>query len=47
MVVESGGAVALADLMTDQAAAPLRGKRVLIVASGGHVDAALFASAIS
>jgi len=42
VVVESDGAVALAGLMTDSAAAPFRGKRVLIVASGEHVDAALF-----
>ena len=47
VVVEPGGAVALAGLMTDPAASPSRGKRVLIVASGGNVDAALFASAIS
>jgi threonine dehydratase len=46
VVVEPGGAVALAGLMTDPAASPLRGKRVLVVASGGNVDAALFASAI-
>jgi threonine dehydratase len=47
VVVEPGGAVALAGLMTDSNASPLRGKRVLIVASGGNVDATLFASAIS
>jgi threonine dehydratase len=46
VVVEPGGAVALAALMTDPAAASLRGKRVLVIASGGNVDAALFASAI-
>lgn len=47
VVVEPGGAVALAALMTDPAAASLRGKRILVIASGGNVDAALFASAIS
>ncbi|MGQ7938563.1 threonine ammonia-lyase [Paraburkholderia sp. D1E] len=47
VVVEPGGAVALAALMTDPVAASLRGKRVLVIASGGNVDAALFASAIS
>ncbi|HYS68063.1 MAG TPA: threonine/serine dehydratase [Paraburkholderia sp.] len=47
VVVEPGGAVALAALMTDPVAVSLRGKRVLVIASGGNVDAALFASAIS
>jgi threonine dehydratase len=47
VVVEPGGAVALAGMMADPTASALRGKRVLIVASGGNVDAALFAEAIS
>jgi threonine dehydratase len=46
VVVEPGGAVALAAMMADPNASALRGKRVLIVASGGNVDAALFAAAI-
>jgi threonine dehydratase len=46
VVVEPGGAVALAGMMTDAAASDLRGKRVLVVASGGNVDAALFAAAL-
>jgi threonine dehydratase len=46
VVVEPGGATALAALMADPAASALRGKRVLVVASGGNVDATLFASAI-
>ncbi|WP_438390994.1 threonine ammonia-lyase [Caballeronia sp. DA-9] len=47
VVVEPGGAVALAAMMADPAASALRGKRVLVIASGGNVDAALFASAIT
>lgn len=46
VVVEPGGAVALAAMMADPNASALRGKRVLIVASGGNVDAALFTEAI-
>ncbi|WP_122155848.1 threonine/serine dehydratase [Paraburkholderia sp.] len=47
VVVEPGGAVALAALVADPAAASLRGKRVLVIASGGNVDAALFGAAIN
>ena len=46
VVVEPGGAVALAAMMSDPAAHALVGKRVIVVASGGNVDAALFAEAI-
>ncbi|WP_024905236.1 threonine ammonia-lyase [Robbsia andropogonis] len=46
VVVEPGGAVALAAMMSDPAAHALVGKRVIIVASGGNVDADLFASCI-
>lgn len=46
VVVEPGGAVALAAMMADPNASALRGKRVLIVASDGNVDAALFTEAI-
>ncbi|WP_241015147.1 threonine ammonia-lyase [Burkholderia sp. Ac-20379] len=47
VVVEPGGAVALAAMLSDPAAHALRGKRVVVVASGGNVDAALFAEAIT
>lgn len=47
VVVEPGGATALAAMMADPAASALRGKRVLVVASGGNVDAALFAQALA
>lgn len=47
VVIEPGGAVALAAMMSDPAAHALRGKRVVVIASGGNVDAALFADAIT
>jgi len=37
----------MASTSASASASPLRGKRVLIVATGGNVDAALFTSAIS
>src|SRR5471032_219182 len=46
VVVEPGGAVALAAMMSDPVAHALKGKRVIVVASGGNVDATLFAEAI-
>ncbi|WP_347557905.1 threonine/serine dehydratase [Robbsia sp. KACC 23696] len=46
VVVEPGGAVALAAMMSDPAAHALVGKRVVVVASGGNVDASVFADAI-
>ncbi|MGI4982121.1 MAG: threonine ammonia-lyase [Janthinobacterium lividum] len=45
-VVEPGGAVALAALLADPSA-PVRGKTVLVIASGGNVEADLFARAIA
>ena len=45
VVVEPGGAVGLASVLCDPAA-DIKGKTVLVIASGGNVDAALFASAI-
>ncbi|MCY0386162.1 threonine/serine dehydratase [Robbsia sp. Bb-Pol-6] len=45
-VVEPGGAVALAALLSDPGA-PVRGKTVLVIASGGNVEASLFAQAIA
>jgi len=44
-VVEPGGAIALAALLTGRLEA--RGKTVAIVLSGGNVDADLFAKLIS
>jgi threonine dehydratase len=45
VVVEPGGAVGLASVLCDPAA-DIQGKTVLVIASGGNVDAALFARAI-
>jgi threonine dehydratase len=44
LVIEPGGAVALAALLTGKV--PLQGRVAVAVASGGNVDAALFARAI-
>jgi threonine dehydratase len=45
VVIEPGGAVALASLLSDPVAS-IKGKTVLVLASGGNVDASLFARAI-
>jgi threonine dehydratase len=45
LVLEPGGAVALAAVLAGKAEA--RGRTTLVVASGGNVDAAVFARAIS
>jgi threonine dehydratase len=45
IVVEPGGAVALAAILTGKL--PIKGKTAVAVCSGGNVDAALFAAAIT
>jgi threonine dehydratase len=47
VVLEPGGAIGIAATFSDEAMETLRGKRVLIVASGGNVDSDLFASVIT
>ncbi len=44
LVIEPGGAVALAAVLARKL--PLAGRRVVVVASGGNVDPALFARAL-